>query len=171
MCPRVQHLSIRAFIRVAKPISQFLLDKTNVNTRQLRFLCFSSAGETWFKQFKHFIESESLLDDYTLKQTGSQLYLWWQCGFLYKIFWLRINKQFYFMDSNSAISHRENIQERAYLFQRFNLATFFRRLILYINVNIKRKMSFIVEYLVNMIFQLTQHYFVIQTTCSVLPFQ
>ena len=67
MCPRVQHLSIRAFIRVAKPISQFLLDKTNVNTRQLRFLCFSSAGETWFKQFKHFIESESLLDDYTLK--------------------------------------------------------------------------------------------------------
>ena len=77
LCPRIQHLSIRTSTRTAEPITRFLLDKNNANTRQLCLLCFLRAGKAWSKRFTRFIESESLLTDYTLKSTGSELYLWW----------------------------------------------------------------------------------------------
>lgn len=77
LCPRVQHLSIRTSSRTAEPITRFLLDKNNANTRQLCLLCFTSAGQAWSRRFTQLIELESLLEDYTLKSTSSELYLWW----------------------------------------------------------------------------------------------
>ena len=77
LCPRVQYLSISTLVRTLEPIIRFLLDKNNTNTRQLCLLCFSRACVVWFKRLDLLIKLESLLDDYTLKCTGSQLHLWW----------------------------------------------------------------------------------------------
>lgn len=77
LCPRVQYLSIRTSSETAASITRFLLDKNNANTRQLCFLRFPLVGNTWSKRFKTFIESESLIKDYTLTSNDSESYLWW----------------------------------------------------------------------------------------------
>ena len=77
LCPRVQHLSIDTLARMTEPITRFLLDKTNPNTRHLCLLCFPRASTVGWKRLDKLVKSETLLDDYTLRWTRSKLYLWW----------------------------------------------------------------------------------------------
>lgn len=77
LCPRVQHLSINTLILIVEPITRFLLDKTNPNTQHLYSLHFSRACRSWSERLDLLIKSETLLNDYKLKSTGSNLHLWW----------------------------------------------------------------------------------------------
>lgn len=77
LCPRLQHLTIDTCATNLESITQFLLDKTNENTRHLCSLCFLTVCDSSLEQLDTFIKSESLLDDYTLKLANYKLYLSW----------------------------------------------------------------------------------------------
>jgi hypothetical protein len=79
LCPRLRCLTIDTFDSALVPITRFLLDKTNQNTRNLCSLCFLRVWNDRFERLiDNLIKSESLLDSYTLKLIGSKLYLWWE---------------------------------------------------------------------------------------------
>jgi hypothetical protein len=77
LCPRIQQLTIKTIVRNLEPITRFLLDKTNRNTRHLCSLCLSQVNRDCFEELETLINSETLLDDYTSKRIGGNLYLWW----------------------------------------------------------------------------------------------
>jgi hypothetical protein len=77
LCPRVQHLAINTLVKTLKPITRFLLDKSNQNTCHLCLLCFTRVSGTWFELLDKLVKSEKLLDDHNLKSIDSGLYLWW----------------------------------------------------------------------------------------------
>ncbi len=77
LCPRMQHLTINTLTRNLEPITRFLLDKTNLNTRHSCLFCFGWARNNWVHKLDTLIISETLLEDYTLKLFDSKLYLWW----------------------------------------------------------------------------------------------
>ena len=74
LCPRVQHLSIYPEMGMQDSIIRFLF---NPNTCHLCLLCIRGFGQFQFEQLIHLLKSQSLFVDYTLKFTGSELYLWW----------------------------------------------------------------------------------------------
>lgn len=77
LCPRIQYVFIGGFATYMELITRFLLDKTNQNTRHLCSLCFSSGPIDRFERLNTLMQSERLLDDYSLKQINNKLYLWW----------------------------------------------------------------------------------------------
>ena len=77
LCSRVQHLSVRLDRRSGESIIRFLISRTNPNTSHLCALCIRISGKFWYKRLDHLLESERLLDDYTLRMIDSELYLWW----------------------------------------------------------------------------------------------
>jgi hypothetical protein len=76
LCPRLQRLTINTLERDLKPMTRFLLERTNQNTSHLFSLCFLRACNNWCEKLKTLINSETLLDDYMLKLLGAKLYLW-----------------------------------------------------------------------------------------------
>jgi len=77
LCPRLQYLTMNTFGTSLEPITRFLLDKTNQNTRHLYSLCFLTMWSNQFENLDTLIKSETLLDDYILKLIGGEIYLWW----------------------------------------------------------------------------------------------
>jgi hypothetical protein len=77
LCPKLRYLTINISDSSLEPITQFLLNKTNKKSRHLCSLCFSRIYNHWDERLDALIKSETLLDDYTLKQVYSELYLWW----------------------------------------------------------------------------------------------
>jgi hypothetical protein len=77
LCPRLQYLTIQTFMKDLGPMTRFLLERTNQNTRHLFSLCFLRAYNNWYEKLRTLINSETLLDDYMLKLLGAKLYLWW----------------------------------------------------------------------------------------------
>ena len=77
LCPRTQHLSIHLDQTANESILRFLLDRTNPNTRYLCLLCIEGLVTVWWDILNHLLKSKSILDDYTLKLTALEIYLWW----------------------------------------------------------------------------------------------
>jgi hypothetical protein len=77
LCPRVQHLAFDTLTKNFQPIARFLLEKTKRNAHPLNALCFLAAGQYWHRKLNTMIQSETLLNDYMLKQFGKSLHLWW----------------------------------------------------------------------------------------------
>lgn len=75
--PRVEYLTINLLKENLESILRFLLSKPNDCTRYLSLLCISKPCEDLVKQLKILIQSENLLDDYTIKMIHGKLYLWW----------------------------------------------------------------------------------------------
>ena len=75
--PRVEYLTINLSKENLESILRFLLSKPNDCTRYLSLLCISKPCEDLVKQLKILIQSENLLDDYTIKMIHGKLYLWW----------------------------------------------------------------------------------------------
>jgi hypothetical protein len=75
--PRLEYLTINLYTEVLEPIARFLLSKSNEHTRHLSCLCVSKQLGILLTNLRTLIESEKLLDDYTLKSINRKLYLWW----------------------------------------------------------------------------------------------
>ena len=74
---RLEYLKIDLSEGTFKSIIQFLLSKSNDNTRYLSSLCISKQDKHFMEILTNLLESEKLLDDYTLKVINCKLYLWW----------------------------------------------------------------------------------------------
>jgi len=77
LCPRVQQLAFGTLTRNFQPIARFLLEKTKHDGHPLNSLCFLGAGQYWHRKLNTLIQSETLLNNYMLKQFGRSLHLWW----------------------------------------------------------------------------------------------
>ncbi|CAF5046475.1 unnamed protein product, partial [Rotaria sp. Silwood1] len=75
--PRMEYLTINLYKQDLQPIAQFLLSKSNNNTRYLSSLCISKQRNDLMTILKTLIKSKKLLHDYTLKVINRKLYLWW----------------------------------------------------------------------------------------------
>lgn len=75
--PRVQHLIIHGWIDDFRSILRSLLDKNNCNAHDLCSFHCSSVYSVSSEDVQKLIESEKLLDDYTLKKEMWHIYLWW----------------------------------------------------------------------------------------------
>ncbi|CAF3977440.1 unnamed protein product [Rotaria sp. Silwood1] len=75
--PRLKCLTINLDKEDLKTIARFLLSKPNNNTDYLSTLCVSKQQRGLFTILVTLIESEKLLDDYTIKVINQKLYLWW----------------------------------------------------------------------------------------------
>ena len=82
---RLEFLTISLCEDTLIPIVRFLLSKTNNNTRYLSTLCVAKHRRVLYENLKLLIESENLLDDYTLKLINGKVYLWWSSSFFNKI--------------------------------------------------------------------------------------
>jgi hypothetical protein len=74
---RVEYLTINLSKENSEPILRFLLSKTSNGTRYLSLLCISKPCKGLVEQLKILIQSENLLDDYTIKMINGKWYLWW----------------------------------------------------------------------------------------------
>ncbi len=77
LCPRLNSLTMNRRTSNLESVVRFLLDRTNENTRHLYLLCFSRVWNNWCDKLDQLIKSETLLNDYSLKQIDWNLYLWW----------------------------------------------------------------------------------------------
>ncbi len=75
--PRVEYLTINLSKENSESIPRFLLSKTSNGTRYLSLLCISKPCKDLMKQLKILIQSENLLDDYTIKTINGKWFLWW----------------------------------------------------------------------------------------------
>jgi len=75
--PRLEYLTINLYKEDLESIARFLLSKFNDNTRHLSTLCVSKQRSILIGILKNLLESEDLLDDYTIKLINRKLYLWW----------------------------------------------------------------------------------------------
>ncbi|CAF0784327.1 unnamed protein product [Adineta steineri] len=75
--PQTQHLTVNIQAKDLKSCVRFLLEKTNRNTRNLYSICLAWVSANWVAKLKMLIDSEKLLDNYTLKLFDMDLYLWW----------------------------------------------------------------------------------------------
>jgi hypothetical protein len=75
--PRVEYLTINLHTKDLESIVRFLLSKSNNNTRHLSLLCLSKQFKDLMKKLNILIESEELLDGYTIKVFKRNIYLWW----------------------------------------------------------------------------------------------
>ncbi|CAF3324483.1 unnamed protein product [Rotaria socialis] len=75
--PRMEYLTINLYKQDLQPIAQYLLSKSNSNTRYLSSLCISKQRNDLITTLKTLIKSKKLLHDYTLKVINRKLYLWW----------------------------------------------------------------------------------------------
>ncbi|CAF5071155.1 unnamed protein product, partial [Rotaria sp. Silwood1] len=72
--PRMEYLTINLYKQDLQPIAQFLLSKSNNNTRYLSSLCISKQRNDLMTILKTLIKSKKLLRDYTLKVINRKLY-------------------------------------------------------------------------------------------------
>ncbi len=77
LCPRMQSLAFHTLTKNSQLIARFLIEKTKRNAHPLNSLCFLRAGQYWYRKLNALIQSETLLNDYMLKQFGDSLHLWW----------------------------------------------------------------------------------------------
>jgi hypothetical protein len=75
--PRLEYLTVNLFKENLQSIARFLLSKSNDNTRYLSLLCISKQRNDMMEELKSLLESENLLDDYTIKVINRKLHLWW----------------------------------------------------------------------------------------------
>ncbi|UJR20059.1 hypothetical protein I4U23_023193 [Adineta vaga] len=75
--PRIEYLTINLFKQDLPSIGQFLLSKSNNNTRYLSLLCISKQRHDLMLTMKKLIQSKKLLRDYILKVINRKLYLLW----------------------------------------------------------------------------------------------
>jgi len=75
--PRLEYLTINLYKEDLESIARFLLSKFNDNTRHLSSLCVSKQRRDLMEKLRILLESENLLQDYTLKVINRKLYLWW----------------------------------------------------------------------------------------------
>ena len=77
LCPRMQHLTVYVYRFSNAPILQFILSKAKSNLQDLRLLCLKGMGGFNTGKFKNLIETEELLDNYSIRVIKNELYLWW----------------------------------------------------------------------------------------------
>ena len=75
--PRLEYLIIDLYKQDLKSIARHLLSKSSNNTPHLCLLCISHEREDLMEELRLFIESETLLHNYSLKVVQQNLYLWW----------------------------------------------------------------------------------------------
>jgi hypothetical protein len=75
--PRLEYLTINLNKKDLESITRFLLSKPNNNTRYLSSLCISKQRKDFIEPVRSLIESEKLLNDYTIKLINRKVYLWW----------------------------------------------------------------------------------------------
>lgn len=77
LCPRLEHLQTGMIRKKLNLIVQFLLLKSNHNTRKLFFLRITKVPKICLREVKRLIKLEKLLDDYFIEFLNRDLYLWW----------------------------------------------------------------------------------------------
>lgn len=78
LCPRIQHLTVDNSYRLSfQSLIRFLLLATKSNLQHLYLLCVKNIGRTNPGILKTLIETEELLDSYSIKVINNELYLWW----------------------------------------------------------------------------------------------
>lgn len=76
--PRLEYLTMNSVNKNWKSKAQFLLSKSNNNTRRyLSLLCISRPCKDLVEYLTNLNEAEKLLHDYTIKVIDRKLYLWW----------------------------------------------------------------------------------------------
>jgi hypothetical protein len=80
LCPRLEHITIdftfRSF-KALEPTIQFLLSRTNQNTSHLSSLYILGLSGMMIGTLKTLIESDKLLDNYSMKSFDNMLLIWW----------------------------------------------------------------------------------------------
>jgi hypothetical protein len=74
---RLEHLTINLSKEHLESIPRFLLSKPSNSIRYLSSLCVTKPLLNLIGKFRILIDSENLLDNYTLKVINQKLYLWW----------------------------------------------------------------------------------------------
>jgi hypothetical protein len=77
LCPQLEYLQIGMVTRQISEILQYLFPKFNHRIHQLRSLCFTQTPKRCLKELNTFIQSNHLLENYSIKLINRQLYLWW----------------------------------------------------------------------------------------------
>ncbi len=75
LCPRLKYLKMKLPKQI-KTILRYLFTENNHGNSQLSLICLWNIDKILFKQIQTFIDREKLLDDYSLKILGKELYLW-----------------------------------------------------------------------------------------------
>ncbi|CAF4876308.1 unnamed protein product [Rotaria socialis] len=77
LCPRMQHLAIEGYYRHTVSNIQSILRETKTNIQQLCSICITNVRKSIITALKTMIESEKILDNYSMKLIDYDLYLWW----------------------------------------------------------------------------------------------
>jgi hypothetical protein len=80
LCSRLKQLTIEKFQGDFKALLQFLLSKDDNKPHHLSSVCIKRVPDDQIEILKTFIESEKLLDNYSMKTETSwfnSIYLWW----------------------------------------------------------------------------------------------
>ncbi|CAF3828681.1 unnamed protein product, partial [Rotaria sp. Silwood1] len=75
--PQIEYLKTGMERKEIQKIIKFLFSKTNNRTYHLFFLCISPTPKICLQELKDLIQSENLLDHYSIKYIKRDLYLWW----------------------------------------------------------------------------------------------
>jgi len=80
LCPKLEHLAVRFTFKsydALEPIIQFLLLETNKKTCHLSSLCIFEVSMIEIEKLKTVIESEKILNNYSMKVFDRMFFLWW----------------------------------------------------------------------------------------------
>ncbi|CAF2233828.1 unnamed protein product [Rotaria magnacalcarata] len=77
LLPRLKCLKAQMERKEIGQIIRFLLSKTHNRTRNLFYLCILEVPKVCLTETKVLIESENLLNDYSIKYIDRDLHLWW----------------------------------------------------------------------------------------------
>lgn len=77
LCPKLEYLQIGMVTRQINEILLDLFTKINQRIYRLHCLCFSQTPKRCLKELNTFIQSNHLLENYSIKLINRQLYLWW----------------------------------------------------------------------------------------------
>ena len=75
--PRLEHLTINLYKEDLESIVRFLLSASTNNTCHLSMLCILSQVTDSMESLRNLIESEQILQNFTLKTFRDKLCLWW----------------------------------------------------------------------------------------------
>jgi len=74
LCPQLEHFTTGIVRKDLEALLRFLLSN---NISQLFFLCIRTVPKLCIRQVKKLIKSEKFFNDYLIKYSNSNLYLWW----------------------------------------------------------------------------------------------
>lgn len=77
LCPRMQHLTVDLIRYSNEPIIQLILSKAKSNLPDLCLLCVKRMAGFNSGKVKTLIETEELLDNYSIRVIKHELYIWW----------------------------------------------------------------------------------------------